>query len=311
MELREVPEPTPGPGQVLVRNAAIGVNYVDTYHHSGLYPANLPFVLGQEGAGTVEAVGVGVKSPRVGDRVAYANIPGAYAELTALPAERAAAVPSRLDLEQAAAVMLQGMTAHYLVTDACPLARGDVVLVHAAAGGVGFLLVQMARMRGAVVIATVSTPEKEARAREAGAREVIRYTEKDFVAEVKRITDGTGVRAVFDAVGRDTFLKSLECLARRGMLVSYGQSSGKIEGFDPATLSRGSLYLTRPTLQHYIADTESLRRRAAAVLRWVAGGKLSVRIGARFPPKDAAEAHRQLPARKTMGKVLLTVQGVA
>jgi NADPH2:quinone reductase len=308
MELVDVPAPAPGPGQVVVRQAAIGVNFIDVYHRTGLYQVTLPLILGQEGAGTVEAVGTGVKSPRVGDRVAYANIPGAYAELLSVPADRAVIIPSKVSFEQAAAVMLQGMTAHYLVNDTCPLQKGDVVLVHAAGGGVGLLLVQTARMRGAVVIATVSTPEKAELARGAGAQEVIRYTEQDFLSEVKRITGGKGVRAVFDAVGRDTFMKSLDCLQPRGMLVSYGQSSGKIEAFEPVILSRkGSLYLTRPTLGHYIMDAESLKKRASVVLGWVASGKLSVRVGARFPLADAAEAHRQLEARKTTGKVILTL----
>jgi NADPH2:quinone reductase len=259
-----------------------------------------------EGAGTVEAVGADVKSPRVGDRVAYANLPGTYAELAVMPADRTVKIPARITFEQAAAVLLQGMTAHYLVVDTCPLQKGDVVLVHAAAGGVGLLLVQTARLRGAKVIATVSTREKEGLARAAGASDVIRYTETDFVAEVKRHTGGAGVRAVFDSVGRDTFMKSLDCISPRGMMVSFGQSSGKVEGFEPLALSaRGSLYLTRPVLGHYVADAESLRRRADAVFGWVAGGKLKVRIGAKFPLADAAEAHRQLEARKTTGKVLL------
>jgi NADPH:quinone reductase len=308
MVMRDMPDPAPGPGQVLVRQAAIGVNFIDVYYRTGLYKASLPMIPGQEGAGTVEAAGSGVKSPRVGDRVAYANLPGCYAELVAIAADRAVIVPSKVSFEQAAAVMLQGMTAHYLVTDTCPLARGDTVLVHAAAGGVGLLLVQAARLRGAAVIATVSTAEKAELARGAGAQEVIRYTEQDFVAEVKRITGGKGVRAVFDSVGKDTFMKSLDCIAVRGMMVSFGQSSGKVEGFEPLVLSaKGSLYLTRPTLGYYVADAETLKKRASEVLGWVASGKLSVRVGARFPLADAAEAHRQLEARKTTGKVILTL----
>jgi NADPH2:quinone reductase len=306
MELREVPTPSPGPGEVLVRQAAIGVNFIDVYRRTGLYSVPLPLVPGMEGAGTVEAVGAGVKSPRAGDRVAYANLPGTYADSVLMPADRVVALPAGITFTQAAAVMLQGMTAHYLVNDTCPLQNGDVVLVHAAAGGVGHLLVQTARRRGAAVIATVSTEEKAGLAREAGAHEVILYTEKDFLSEVKRITVGAGVRAVFDSVGRDTFLKSLDCLAPRGMMVTYGQSSGKVEGFEPLMLSaRGSLYLTRPLLGHYVPDSESLRRRAGEVLGWVGDGSLKVRIGAEFPLKDAAEAHRQLAARKTTGKVLL------
>jgi NADPH:quinone reductase len=306
MEFRDLSDPAPGPGQVLIRQSAIGVNFIDVYRRIGLYQVTLPLVPGMEGAGTVEAVGADVKSPRVGDRVAYANLPGTYAELAVMPADRTVKLPARISFEQAAAVLLQGMTAHYLVVDTCPLRKGDVVLVHAAAGGVGLLLVQAARLRGAAVIATVSTPEKEELARKAGASEVIRYTEADFVAEVKRLTGGTGVRAVFDSVGRDTFMKSMDCLSPRGMLVSFGQSSGKVEGFEPLLLSaKGSLYVTRPLLGHYIPDTASLRRRADEVLGWVAGGRLNVRIGAKFPLADAAEAHRQLQARNTTGKVLL------
>ena len=307
MELRDVPAPVPGPGQILVRQAAIGVNFIDIYRRTGLYQVPLPMIPGMEGAGTVEAAGAGVKRPKTGDPVAFANLPDSYAELVVIPADRAVILKSpKVSLERAAALMLQGMTAHYLVFDTCPLSKGDVVLVHAAAGGVGLLLVQIARMRGAAVIATVSTPEKEALARAAGAQEVIRYTEKDFAAEVKRITGGRGVRAVFDSVGRDTFMKSLDCIAPRGMMVSFGQSSGRVEGFEPVILStKGSLYLTRPTLGNYIADTESLRRRASAVLGWAASGKLDVSIGAKFPLADAPEAHRQLEARKTTGKVLL------
>lgn len=307
MVMRDVPDPAPGQGQVLIRQTAIGVNFIDVYHRTGLYKTQLPMTPGQEGCGTVEAVGKEVTTPRVGDRVAYANLPGGYAELIAVAADRTVIVPPKVSFEQAAAVLLQGMTAHYLVNDTCPLEKGDVVLVHAAAGGVGLLLVQMARMRGATVIATVSTREKEDLARGAGANEVIRYTEQDFVSEVKRITAGKGVRAVFDSVGKDTFMKSLDCISPRGMLVSFGQSSGKVEAFEPLVLSaKGSLYLTRPVLGHYVPDAESLRKRASEVMGWVASGKLSVRIGARFPLAEAAEAHRQLEARKTTGKLILT-----
>ncbi len=306
MELRDIPVPSPGPGQVLVRQEAIGVNFIDVYRRTGLYKVDLPLIPGMEGAGTVEAVGPDVRDRTPGQRVAYANTPGTYAEAVLIPAERTVLVPGRVTSMQAAAVLLQGMTAHYLVFDTCPLRKGDVVLVHAAAGGAGLLLVQAARMRGATVIGTVSTPAKAELARQAGAQEVILYTEKDFVSEVKNLTGGKGVRAVFDSVGRDTFLKDLDCIAPRGMLIAYGQSSGKIEAFEPGILSpKGSLYVTRPYLGHYIADTESLRRRAAAVFGWVARGKLTVRIGATFPLAEAAEAHRQLEARKTTGKVLL------
>jgi NADPH2:quinone reductase len=306
LRLRERETPAPGPGQILVRQEAIGVNFIDVYRRTGLYAVDLPSVPGMEGAGTVEVLGAGVRELRPGDRVAYANVPGTYAEAVLVPADRAVRLPARITFAQAAAAMLQGMTAHYLVLDTYPVRKGDTVLVHAAAGGVGLLLVQVARMSGARVVATVSTPQKAELARDAGADEVILYTEKDFVAEVKRITDGRGVQAVYDSVGRTTFLKSLDCLAPRGMMVSFGQSSGKVEAVEPTLLSaKGSLYLTRPTLGHYIADSASLQRRAGDVLRWVATGKLSLRIGATLPLEQAAEAHRQLESRSTTGKLIL------
>jgi NADPH2:quinone reductase len=306
LRLRERETPAPGPGQILVRQEAIGVNFIDVYRRTGLYAVDLPSVPGMEGAGTVEVLGAGVRELRPGDRVAYANVPGTYAEAVLVPADRAVRLPARITFAQAAAAMLQGMTAHYLVLDTYPVRKGDTVLVHAAAGGVGLLLVQVARMSGARVVATVSTPQKAELARDAGADEVILYTEKDFVAEVKRITDGRGVQAVYDSVGRTTFLKSLDCLAPRGMMVSFGQSSGKVEAVEPTLLSaKGSLYLTRPTLGHYIADSASLQRRAGDVLRWVATGKLSLRIGATLPLEQAAEAHRLLESRSTTGKLIL------
>jgi NADPH2:quinone reductase len=306
LRLRERETPAPGPGQILVRQEAIGVNFIDVYRRTGLYAVDLPSVPGMEGAGTVEVLGAGVRELRPGDRVAYANVPGTYADAVLVPADRAVRLPARITFAQAAAAMLQGMTAHYLVLDTYPVRKGDTVLVHAAAGGVGLLLVQVARMSGARVVATVSTPQKAELARDAGADEVILYTEKDFVAEVKRITDGRGVQAVYDSVGRTTFLKSLDCLAPRGMMVTFGQSSGKVEAVEPTLLSaKGSLFLTRPTLGHYIADSASLQRRARDVLRWVATGRLSLRIGATFPLEQAAEAHRQLESRSTTGKVIL------
>jgi NADPH2:quinone reductase len=306
LQLQERETPAPGPGQVLVRQEAIGVNFIDVYRRTGLYAVDLPSVPGMEGAGTVEALGAGVRSLRPGDRVAYANVPGTYAEAVLVPADRAVRLPARLTFAQAAAAMLQGMTAHYLALDAYAVRKGDTVLVHAAAGGVGLLLVQVARMRGARIIATVSTPQKAELARGAGADEVILYTEKDFLAEVKRITGGRGVQAVYDSVGRTTFLKSLDCLAPRGMMVSFGQSSGKVEAVEPTLLSaKGSLFLTRPTLGHYIADSASLRRRAGEVLKWVATDRLNLRIGATFPLGQAAEAHRQLESRSTAGKLIL------
>jgi NADPH2:quinone reductase len=305
MALAEVPQPRPQPGQVLVRLSAIGVNFIDIYRRSGLYPVELPYIPGTEGAGTVQAVGDGVSGLKKGDRVAFVDAPGTYSELVALPSERAVPVPAAISDEQAAAAMLQGMTAHYLALDTYPIKQGDTVLIHAAAGGVGTLLVQVARRRGARVLATVSTREKAEKAREAGAHEVILYTEQDFEAEVSRLTDGRGVQAVYDSVGRTTFLKGFSCLARRGIMVSFGQSSGAVESFDTAVLRKGSLFLTRPSLFHYVEDAESLRRRAGEVLSWVADGTLRLTLGLRLPLARAAEAHRRLAGRETIGKVLL------
>jgi NADPH2:quinone reductase len=289
-----------------VRLGAAGVNYIDLYRRSGLYPVELPHTLGQEGAGSVDAVGPGVRGLGPGDRVAFCDASGAYAEYALLPAERAVRLPETVTDRQAAAAMLQGMTAHYLSTDTYSIGENSTVLIHAAAGGVGGLLVQLARRRGARVLATVSTPEKAEIAREAGAHEVILYTEQDFQAEVRRLTGGRGVQAVYDSVGQSTFRKSLACLAVRGILVSYGQSSGAIEPLDPAILGRqGSVYLTRPSLFHYIADAASLQRKAGDVLAWVADGTLKLRIGLTLPLEEAAEAHRQLAGRKTTGKVIL------
>jgi NADPH2:quinone reductase len=284
MALAEVPQPRPQPGQVLVRLSAIGVNFIDIYRRSGLYPVELPYIPGTEGAGTVQAVGDGVSGLKKGDRVAFVDAPGTYSELVALPSERAVPVPAAISDEQAAAAMLQGMTAHYLALDTYPIKQGDTVLIHAAAGGVGTLLVQVARRRGARVLATVSTREKAEKAREAGAHEV---------------------QAVYDSVGRTTFLKGFSCLARRGIMVSFGQSSGAVESFDTAVLRKGSLFLTRPSLFHYVEDAESLQRRAGEVLSWVADGTLRLTLGLRLPLARAAEAHRRLAGRETIGKVLL------
>jgi NADPH2:quinone reductase len=306
MELRDLPTPSPGPGQVLVQQAAIGVNFIDIYRRTGLYPVELPSVPGMEGAGTVEALGPEVRGTRTGDRVTYVNVPGTYAEAVIVPADRLVPIPRGVTFEQAAAAMLQGMTAHYLAFDTYPIRKGNWILVHAAAGGVGLLLVQVARMRGARIIATVSSPEKAALARQAGAHDVILYMEQDFVAGVKELTGGSGVQAVYDSVGKTTFLKGLDCLSPRGTMVSFGQSSGKVDAIEPGLLSaKGSLYLTRPTLGHYIPDAGSLRRRAGTVLGWVARGALELRISATFPLADAARAHRSLEGRATTGKVLL------
>jgi NADPH2:quinone reductase len=306
LRLAELPEPQPGEGQMLVRVAAAGVNFIDVYHRTGLYPNPLPLVLGLEGAGTVEAAGPGVSRFREGDQVAWANAPGSYAERTLVPAAVAMRVPAAVELRTAAAVMLQGMTAHYLCTSTYPLKPGDTCLVHAAAGGVGLLLVQMAKRLRARVIATVGSEEKARIAREAGADEVVLYEQDDFLAATKRLTGGRGVDVVYDAVGKSTAAKSLDCLAPRGMMVFYGNASGPVDPIDPLVLTRkGSLFLTRPTLFHYIADRPSLEWRAGEVLAACAEGRLSVRIHRVYSLAEAAEAHRALEGRQTTGKVLL------
>lgn len=301
-----VPEPAAGPGQAVVKIEAAGVNFIDVYERTGLYKVTLPFTLGQEAAGTVTELGAGVTEPRVGTRVAYAGVSGAYAEYAAVPAEQLVALPEGVSTRHAAAAMLQGITAHYLATTTYPLQAGDSCLVHAAAGGVGLLLCQLARRQGARVIGTVSTREKAALAREAGAHEVIIYTEQDFEVEVKRITAGTGVEVVYDSVGQTTFDKGLNCLKPRGYMVLFGQSSGPVAPFNPQVLSqRGSLFLTRPRLSHHIATRAELVARAGAVLGGVARGELKVRIERELPLAQAAEAHELLEGRKTTGKLLL------
>jgi NADPH2:quinone reductase len=306
MNLTELPAPEAAAGQALVKVEAAGVNFIDVYHRNGLYPVQLPYVLGVEGSGTVSQIGSGVDTLAAGDRVAWASSAGTYAQYVAVPADKVVKIPEAIGFPEAAAAMLQGMTAHYLAVDTYPIQKGDTVLIHAGAGGVGQLLIQVAKNRGARVLATVSTEAKAELARKAGADEVILYTQKDFEEEVKRLTEGAGVNAVYDGVGQTTFLKSLACLRRRGMLVSFGQSSGKIQPIEPALLgSKGSLYLTRPSLFHYIADRASLERRASEVLEWIVKGELVLHIGEKLPLAEAAEAHRRLEARKTMGKVLL------
>jgi NADPH2:quinone reductase len=300
----------PGPGQALVRVAAAGVNFIDVYFRTGLYPRPLPFVSGLEGAGVVEALGPGVEGLAAGDSVAWASAPGSYAERVLAPADRLVRVPEGVAAETAAAVMLQGMTAHYLSQTTWRTSPGDVALVHAAAGGVGLLLIQMLKKAGATVIGTCSTVEKEKLATEAGADHVVRYTERDFAAEARELSDGRGVDVVFDSVGQSTFDGSLSALRPRGMLVSFGQSSGPIAPFDVLRLqSGGSLFLTRPSLAHYTHDRAELEQRASAVLDAVRDGSLSVRIGACFPLADAGEAHRALEGRRTTGKVLLGIEG--
>jgi NADPH2:quinone reductase len=306
MKLDDVPQPEPKAGEAVVKVDAAGLNYIDVYFRSGQYKSNLPLTLGMEAGGTVAAIGPNVTEVRVGDKVAYTGVPGAYAEYAAVPAARLVHLPGGLTTKDGAAMMLQGMTAHYLACSTYPLKPGDTCLVHAAAGGVGLLLCQMAKRKGARVIGTVSTEEKDALARAAGADEVILYTKVDFEAEVKRLTKGEGCEVVYDSVGQATFEKGLSVLKPRGFMVLFGQSSGPVAPFNPALLAqKGSLFLTRPVLFHYVADRPSLEWRAGEVLRAVAGGHLGVRIGATFPLAEAAAAHRALEGRKTTGKVLL------
>ena len=306
LELETIDDPVPGPGEALVRLEAIGVNFIEIYQRQGLYKSRLPFTPGSEGAGTVVAVGPGVEHVRTGDRVASQGFTGSYAELALVQADRLVVLPDGLSAREGAAAMLQGMTAHYLATSVYALKPGDVCLVHAAAGGVGLLLCQIAKRRNAIVIGTVSTAEKAALARKAGADEVILYTQQDFVAEVRRITNGALLPVVYDSVGATTFTKSLECLAPRGTIALFGQSSGPVPPFDPLLLmQRGSLFLTRPTLAHYVATRDELVWRAGEVLGWVRDGTLSLRIDRDVPLAHASEAHRALEGRRTTGKVLL------
>ena len=306
LRLEDVPIPEPGPGQLLVRVEAAGVNFTDIYHRTGLYKVQFPFTPGREGAGVVERVGQGVTTARPGDRVVSESALGTYAEYTIVSAERAVAVPEGIEAPLAAAAMLQGLTAHYVAYSTFPLKPGDTCLVHAAAGGVGLLLCQIASRIGARVIGTAGTEAKAALAREAGAAEVILYTEIDFVEETRRLTDGAGVQVVYDSVGRTTFLKGLDCLVPRGMMVLYGQSSGPVEPFDPQLLhQKGSLFVTRPTLAHYVAGRSELLRRTEELMGWVKDGSLRVRIDRQLPLASAAEAHAELEGRRTTGKVLL------
>jgi NADPH2:quinone reductase len=306
LQLADLPVPPPKPNEAVVKIAASGVNFIDVYQREGRYRVPLPFVLGQEGAGVVTSIGSDVKSLKPGDRVAWSSILGSYAEYAAVPADRLVPVPPGVSDPQAASAMLQGMTAHYLSHDSFPLKRGQTALVHAAAGGVGLLLVQMAHDIGARVIATVSTDEKAKLARQAGADEVILYTQSDFEAETKRLTGGHGVDVVYDGVGKTTFEKGLNVLRPRGMMVLFGGSSGAVPPFDLIQLAqKGSLYLTRPTLGHYTATTEELRARSSAVFKMIADGKLKLRIEHTYSLADAATAHRDLEGRKTTGKLLL------
>lgn len=306
LELVDLPVPEPKTNEAVVKLAASGVNFIDVYFREGRYKAPMPFVLGQEGAGVVTVVGSAVNSVKKGDRVAWTGLLGSYAEYSAVPADRLVPVPAGVSDQQAATTMLQGMTAHYLSHDTYPLKRGETALVHAAAGGVGLLLVQMAHNIGARVIGTVSTEEKAKLAREAGADEIILYTQTDFEAETKRLTGGKGVDVVYDSVGKTTFEKGLNVLRPRGMMVLFGGSSGAVPPFDLIALSqKGSLYVTRPTLAHYIATREELMARSGAVFGMIAQGKLKLRVEHTYPLSEAQQAHRDLEGRKTTGKLLL------
>lgn len=306
MKLEDVAEPTPGPGQVQVKLEAAGLNYIDVYFRSGAYKAPLPLTPGLEGSGTVTALGSGVADLRVGDRVAYTGIAGSYAQMNVCPADRLVKLPDGLSFRDGAAAMLQGMTAHYLVTSTFPLKKGDTCLVHAAAGGMGLLLCQMGKMLGATVIGTVSTEAKAALARQAGADHVILYTQQDFVTETKRLTGGRGVDVIYDGVGQTTFLKGFDCLRPRGLMALYGAASGPVAEFDLQILNaKGSLFVTRPSLNHHIASREELVQRAGDVLGWIRDGKIKLRVELTFPLAKAADAHRALEGRQTTGKVLL------
>lgn len=308
LQWEEIEVEQPGPGQVRLRQEAAGLNYIDVYHRTGLYPQELPFVPGVEGAGVVTAVGSGVTDLTAGDRVAYGGPIGGYAEERLIDADRLVKLPDEIPFETAAAMMLQGMTAHMLLRSVYSVKAGETILVHAAAGGVGLILCQWANAFGATVIGTVSTDEKAELARAHGCRHPIVYTRQDFVEEVSRITGGAKLPVVYDSVGKDTFFKSLDCLRPRGLMVSYGNSSGTPPPFETAILAfKGSLYLTRPTLFHYLAAREDLERAAHDLFDVVASGKVKIEIKQRFALKDAAEAHRALEARKTTGSTILTV----
>jgi NADPH2:quinone reductase len=306
LKIVDSPVPQPGPGQALVKIAASGVNFIDVYFRTGLYKADLPFTPGNEGAGTVEAVGAGVTDVKPGDRVAYAMHRGSYAEYALVPAVQLVPIPDGVDLKTAAAAMLQGMTAHYLTHSTFPLKPGDQCLVHAAAGGAGRLIVQMAKMLGATVYGTAGSDEKAAIAKQAGADEVIVYTRDDFAVKVKEITGGKGLDVIYDSVGASTFLKGLDLLRPRGMMALFGQSSGPVAPLDPNILNpKGSLFLTRPSLAHHCLTREELLWRAEDVLNWIGAGKLQLRIDRTYPLADAAQAHRDLEGRRTAGKLIL------
>jgi NADPH2:quinone reductase len=307
LKYEDLPTPEPKAGEVLVKLTATGVNFIEIYHRLGRYPMPLPFIPGSEGVGVVESAAAGVEGFKKGDRVGFVGVNGSYAEYISAPAARLIPLPKNIDDHSAAAAMLQGMTVHYLVLDTFPIKQGHTVLIHAAAGGVGLLLTQTAKRLGARIIATVSTEAKAKLAREAGADEVILYTQKDFVSETKRLTNNAGVDVVYDAVGKDTFENSMNCLRQRGMMVLYGSASGLAPMVDPNSLGaqRGSLFLTRPLLFHHIADRESLLRRANDVFNWVASGEMKLKIHGTYKLADASQAHRDLEGRLTTGKLLL------
>lgn len=306
LELKEVPTPKPGPGEMLVKIEASGVNFIDIYHRTGLYKVEPPFIPGMEAAGVVVEPGPGVTEFKPGDRVAYAMHRGSYAEFAVVPSRLLVRIPDQLDSRTAAAVMLQGMTAHYLVNSTYQLKEGDVAVIHAAAGGVGLLLVQMARKKGAIIIATTSTPEKAELVRQMGAQHVVLYEQEDFVAKVKEVTNGQGAHVVYDSVGQATLMRGFDALRPRGMMVSYGQSSGPVGPIDPLILSqKGSLFLTRPSLQHYCLTREELLWRANDVLQAVVTRELQVRIHKTYRLEEAPQAQIDLASRKTTGKLLL------
>jgi len=308
LKWEEVEVGEPGPGQIKIRQEAAGLNFIDVYHRSGLYKQEMPFTPGVEGAGVVEAVGDSVTNVKKGDRVAYAGPLGGYAEERLIDADRVVKLPDAISTQQAAGMMLQGMTAQMLLRSVCPVKSGDTILVQAAAGGVGLIMCQWAAALGATVIGTVSTEEKAELARNHGCAHPIVYTKQDFVAEVNRITAGEKLPVVYDSVGRDTFMKSLDCLRLRGLMVSFGNASGPVEPISPLLLSqKGSLYLTRPTLFHYVATRAELEKSAGELFAMVESGKVKIEVKQRFPLEDAAEAHRKLEARKTTGSTILTI----
>jgi len=308
LQWEQVQVAEPGPGQIHLRQDAAGLNFIDVYHRTGLYKQELPFTPGTEGAGVVESIGSGVTNVKPGDRVAYASSIGGYAEERLIDADRVVKLPDSISTEQAAAMMLQGMTVQMLLRSVFPVHEGDTILIHAAAGGVGLIMCQWAAALGATVIGTVGTEEKAELARAHGCEHPIVYSKQDFVAEVNRITKGEMLPVVYDSVGRDTFMKSLDCLKVRGLMVSFGNASGPPDPFPPGLLAqKGSLYLTRPTLFHYIATSKQLEQSAAELFEMVTSGKVKIEVKQRFPLKDAAEAHRQLEARKTTGSTILTV----